>query len=101
MLGLISNGMMAVSLFVLGGEFRDKMRSLFVHGAVAQFPEAYPLSTSVPGSINSGSGMVFMIVTANGPGQRVQQRLVVDRFAKKSRGPGPLGRRARFFGILC
>jgi len=32
--------MMAVSLFVLGGEFWDKMRSLFVHGAVAQFPEA-------------------------------------------------------------
>jgi hypothetical protein len=28
------------SLFVLGGEFWEKLRALFVHGATARFPEA-------------------------------------------------------------
>ena len=38
--------LLLTSLFVLGGNFWDKLRSLFVHNAVAQFPE--PLrSTSV------------------------------------------------------
>ena len=38
--------LLLTSLFVLGGDFWDKLRSLFVHNAVAQFPE--PLrSTSV------------------------------------------------------
>jgi len=30
--------LLLVSLFVLGGEFWDKLRSLFVHRARAQFP---------------------------------------------------------------
>ena len=38
--------LLLTSLFVLGGGFWDKLRSLFVHNAIAQFPE--PLrSTSV------------------------------------------------------
>jgi len=32
--------LLIASLFVLGGEFWDKLRSLFVHGAKAQFPSA-------------------------------------------------------------
>jgi hypothetical protein len=28
-----------ISLFVLGGDFWDKLRALFVHGARAVFPE--------------------------------------------------------------
>ena len=62
--------------------------------------EASTQQSSTPLLNGLGSGVVFMIVT-NGPGQRVQQRLVVDRFAKESRGPGSFGRRPRFFGILC
>jgi hypothetical protein len=30
--------LMLVSLFVLGGDFWDKLRALFVHGARAVFP---------------------------------------------------------------
>jgi hypothetical protein len=30
--------LLLLSLFVLGGEFWDKLRSLFIHGARAQFP---------------------------------------------------------------
>ena len=29
-----------IGLLVLGGDFWDKLRSLFVHGARARFPEA-------------------------------------------------------------
>jgi hypothetical protein len=32
--------MLFASLFVLGGDFWDKVRSLFVHGATARFPGA-------------------------------------------------------------
>jgi len=35
--GLPGDVLLIVSLFVLGGEFWDKLRSLFVHGAKAQF----------------------------------------------------------------
>jgi hypothetical protein len=35
---LSGDALFVVSLFVLGGEFWDKLRSLFVHGARAQFP---------------------------------------------------------------
>jgi hypothetical protein len=31
--------LLVASLFVLGGEFWDKLRSLFVHGAKARFPK--------------------------------------------------------------
>lgn len=42
--------LLLASLFVLGGGFWDKLRSLFVHNAIAQFPE--PLrSTSVESDI--------------------------------------------------
>lgn len=37
--GLAGDLLLIVSLFVLGGEFWDKLRSLFVHGAGAQFHE--------------------------------------------------------------
>ena len=36
---LIGDLMFISSLFVLGGDFWDKIRSLFVHGATARFPE--------------------------------------------------------------
>ena len=36
--GLPGDVLMVASLFVLGGEFWDKLRSLFVRGARAQFP---------------------------------------------------------------
>jgi hypothetical protein len=36
--GLAGDILLIASLFVLGGEFWDKLRSLFVHGARAQFP---------------------------------------------------------------
>jgi hypothetical protein len=42
--------LLLASLFVLGGDFWDKLRSLFVHNAIAKFPE--PLrSTSVESDI--------------------------------------------------
>jgi hypothetical protein len=34
-----SDLMFLSSLFVLGGDFWDKLRSLFVHGARAEFPK--------------------------------------------------------------
>lgn len=37
---VIGDVMFATSLFVLGGDFWDKFRALFVHGARARFPEA-------------------------------------------------------------
>lgn len=33
-----TDGLLIVSIFVLGGDFWDKLRALYVHGAVAQFP---------------------------------------------------------------
>jgi hypothetical protein len=36
--GLSGDVLLIASVFVLGGEFWDKLRSLFVHGARAQFP---------------------------------------------------------------
>jgi hypothetical protein len=36
---LLGDAMMLVSLFVLGGEFWDKLRALFVHRARAVMPE--------------------------------------------------------------
>jgi len=38
--GLPGDLLLIASLFVLGGEFWDKLRSLFVHGAKASFPES-------------------------------------------------------------
>ncbi len=40
---LIGDVMFISSLFVLGGDFWDKVRALFIHGATANFPE--PSST--------------------------------------------------------
>ena len=37
MYGIISDLMLAVSLFVLGGDFWDKLRALFIPGATAKF----------------------------------------------------------------
>jgi len=37
-LALAGDGLLLTSLFVLGGDFWDKMRALFVHGARAVFP---------------------------------------------------------------
>jgi hypothetical protein len=37
---LTGDVMLLASLFVLGGDFWDKLRALFVHGARARFPEA-------------------------------------------------------------
>jgi hypothetical protein len=39
--------MFVSSLFVLGGEFWDKLRALFVHGAKARFPETETPSAPV------------------------------------------------------
>ncbi len=39
--------MFVSSLFVLGGEFWDKLRALFVHGAKARFPETETPSSPV------------------------------------------------------
>ncbi|MGH6892051.1 MAG: hypothetical protein ACREEP_07320, partial [Dongiaceae bacterium] len=38
----ISDGMLIASIFVLGGDFWDKLRALYVHGASARFPEKRP-----------------------------------------------------------
>jgi len=38
------------SLFVLGGEFWEKLRALFVHGAKARFPETGSPPAPVPSS---------------------------------------------------
>jgi hypothetical protein len=35
---LSTDGVLFISLLILGGEFWDKLRSLFVHGATARFP---------------------------------------------------------------
>jgi hypothetical protein len=37
--GIIGDLMLLASLFVLGGEFWDKLRALFIHGAKAVFLE--------------------------------------------------------------
>jgi hypothetical protein len=37
-LGLIGDSMLVCSVFVLGGDFWDKLRSLFVHQAKVEFP---------------------------------------------------------------
>jgi hypothetical protein len=37
--GIIGDLLLLVSLFVLGGDFWDKLRALFVHGARAVFPK--------------------------------------------------------------
>ena len=39
---VIGDVVLAISLFVLGGEFWDKLKSLFVHSAHAVFPEKRP-----------------------------------------------------------
>ena len=39
--------LLVVSLFVLGGDFWDKLRALFIYDAVAQFPQKDPV-VSVP-----------------------------------------------------
>jgi hypothetical protein len=39
LLPLLGDGVLLVALFVLGGDFWDKIRALFVHGARAEFPE--------------------------------------------------------------
>jgi hypothetical protein len=39
-LQLAADGLFIVSLFVLGGDFWDKIRALFVQGATVQFPDA-------------------------------------------------------------
>ena len=37
--GIIGDLLLLVSLFVLGGDFWDKLRALFIHGAKAVFPK--------------------------------------------------------------
>lgn len=37
--GLLGDLLLVSSLFVLGGEFWEKLRALFIHRAVARFPE--------------------------------------------------------------
>ena len=37
MYGIISDLVLAISLFVLGGEFWDKLRALFIPGSTAKF----------------------------------------------------------------
>jgi hypothetical protein len=37
--GLLGDTVFLTSLFVLGGDFWDKLRALFVHGATTRFPE--------------------------------------------------------------
>jgi hypothetical protein len=37
--GIVGDVLLVVSLFVLGGDFWDKIRSLFIHGAKAQIPD--------------------------------------------------------------
>ena len=42
--GLLGDLLLLSSLFVLGGEFWEKLRALFIHRAVARFPEVGPPS---------------------------------------------------------
>ena len=42
LVNLIGDMMFVSSLFVLGGDFWDKIRALFVYGATAKFPEPLP-----------------------------------------------------------
>jgi hypothetical protein len=37
--GIVGDVLLVVSLFVLGGDFWDKLRALFIHGAKVQIPE--------------------------------------------------------------
>ncbi|MEA2079249.1 MAG: hypothetical protein U9P00_05215 [Pseudomonadota bacterium] len=39
-MGLTIDFIFVCSFFVLGGDFRDKLRALFIHKAKARFPEA-------------------------------------------------------------
>jgi hypothetical protein len=49
-LGIIGDALFVVSLFVLGGDFWDKLRALFIHGAKAKIPVAEGPSTHSTGS---------------------------------------------------
>jgi hypothetical protein len=40
LVNMIGDAMFISSFFVLGGDFWDKIRSLFVYGATAKFPES-------------------------------------------------------------
>jgi hypothetical protein len=40
---LAGDALFISSLFVLGGDFWDKVRSLFIHGAKARFNEQQPV----------------------------------------------------------
>ncbi len=46
--GVAGDVLLLVSLFVLGGEFWDKVRALFVHGARVEFPAAPPTGSPTP-----------------------------------------------------
>lgn len=43
---VVGDLMLLASLFVLGGDFWDKMRSLFVHDAVADFSRSKPIASA-------------------------------------------------------
>ncbi len=45
---IVGDLLLLTSLFVLGGDFWDKLRSLFVHGSKAMFPT--PTGSVYPGS---------------------------------------------------
>jgi len=49
-LGIIGDALFVLSLFVLGGDFWDKLRALFIHGAKAKIPVAEGPSTHSTGS---------------------------------------------------
>jgi hypothetical protein len=46
--GVAGDVLLLVSLFVLGGEFWDKVRALFVHGARVEFPAAPSTGSPTP-----------------------------------------------------
>ena len=46
--GVAGDVLLLVSLFVLGGEFWDKVRALFVHGACVEFPAVPPTGSPTP-----------------------------------------------------
>ena len=51
-LGIIGDALFVVSLFVLGGDFWDKLRALFIHEAKAQIPIAQSIEQP-PSLINA------------------------------------------------
>lgn len=55
-LAIAGDGLLVLELFLLGGDFWDKLRALFIHDAKAQFPTSVP--NGAPPEISPGANSI-------------------------------------------